>query len=412
MFKKIEIWILYLVVLLGIPITIGFGSVVRHEIIGGTKLGRISETALFFAEIPANIKKIFFSKNPNEVLDRFPLLDSFNGTPNASESYLLLSRYDGDLKEGIVELVDLTNFKILHTWNPDINSFNKLISKIDEFKYMERDQNNSRQLLNHPKLIRDGDDVTIVATSLSTIESVKATDALASVGIKTDLFDLRVLNPLDTNPIVESFKKTGRLLTVDTGHKTHGIGGEIIAQVMEKAASDMKSPPSRIALPDHPVPSSRGFIPGLYPDSKKIVSEVCAMVGANSDTTSQAMETLSANIGNLPVGKWFHISIMLIGTSMDIYINGQLKKRCKFKGIPKLNYGDLYLTAQGGFDGYVSKLKYYNRSLQPYEIEQAFYSGPSSELPTGSVSDKPPYLASDYWMKTGFPNSTDPSGSN
>ena len=130
MFKKIEIWILYLVVLLGIPITIGFGSVVRHEIIGGTKLGRISETALFFAEIPANIKKIFLNKNANEVLDRFPLLDSFNGTPNASESYLLLSRYDGDLKEGIVELVDLTNFKVLHTWNPDINAFNQLISKI------------------------------------------------------------------------------------------------------------------------------------------------------------------------------------------------------------------------------------------------------------------------------------------
>ena len=156
MFKKIEIWILYLVLILGIPVTIGFGSVVRHEILGGTKLGRISKTALFFAEIPENIKKIFFNKNANEVLDRSPLLDSFNGTPNTSESYLLLSRYDGDLKEGIVELVDLTNFKVLHTWNPDINAFNQLISKIDEFKYMDRDQNNSRQLLINPKLIRDG----------------------------------------------------------------------------------------------------------------------------------------------------------------------------------------------------------------------------------------------------------------
>lgn len=152
-----------------------------------------------------------------------------------------------------------------------------------------------------PKLISGGDDATIVATSLSTIEAVKATDALATVGIKTDLFDLRVLNPLDTNPIVESFKKTGRLLTVDTGHKTHGIGGEIIAQVMEQAGSNMKCPPSRIALPDHPVPSSRGFIPGLYPDAKKIVSKVCAMVNADDGVTNQALETLSTNIGKLPV---------------------------------------------------------------------------------------------------------------
>ena len=129
----------------------------------------------------------------------------------------------------------------------------------------------------------------------------------------------------------------------------------------------------------------------------------------NMNTFASTVE--SCNIGNLPIGKWFHITIMLIGTSMDIYINGQLKKRCKFKGVPKLNHGDLYLTAQGGFDGYISKLKYFNRALQPYEIEQAFYNGPSSEIPTGSVSDKPPYLSKDYWMKTGFPNSTDPSGS-
>ena len=108
---------------------------------------------------------------------------------------------------------------------------------------------------------------------------MKASNALASVGVKIDLFDLRVLNPLDSRPILTSFEKTGRLLTVDTGHKTHGIGAEIIAQVMEQAGSNMKCSPSRIALPDHPVPSSRGFIPGLYPDARKIVSEVCTMVG-------------------------------------------------------------------------------------------------------------------------------------
>ena len=82
---------------------------------------------------------------------------------------------------------------------------------------------------------------------------------------------------------------------------THGIGGEIIAQVIEEAGSNMKCPPSRIALPDHPVPSSRGFIPGLYPDAKKIVSKVCAMVGADDGVTNQALETLSTNIGKLPV---------------------------------------------------------------------------------------------------------------
>ena len=154
MFKKIEIWILYLVVLLGIPISIGFGVLVRQELAGTFKLGRISKTALFLAEIPANIKKILISDLIVE--DRFPDLDGFNGTPNLSESYLLLSRYDGNLKEGIVELVDLSNFKVLHTWNPDIDEFNRSIEKVGEFKFLNRDFNNSRYLLFHPLLTNDG----------------------------------------------------------------------------------------------------------------------------------------------------------------------------------------------------------------------------------------------------------------
>ena len=156
MFKKIEIWILYLVILLGIPITILFGSVVRYEISGGTKLSRISKPALFLSEIPVNIKKILFFKDPLKVKERFPLLDGFSGTPNLNESYLLLAKYNGDLNEAVVELVDLTNFKVLHTWNPDIDKFNQSIEKNNEFKYLTRDANNSRQLLFHPKLTKDG----------------------------------------------------------------------------------------------------------------------------------------------------------------------------------------------------------------------------------------------------------------
>ena len=58
MFKRIEIWILYLAILLVLPFTIGFGFLVRQEILGTKKLGKISQTALFLAEIPVNMKKI------------------------------------------------------------------------------------------------------------------------------------------------------------------------------------------------------------------------------------------------------------------------------------------------------------------------------------------------------------------
>ena len=111
MFKKIEIWILYLVVFLGIPVTVFFGILVRHELLGGKRFGWISQSALFFTEIPVNIRDIFQNNLQSE--DRFPYLDGFNGTPNSSESYLLLSRYDGNLREGLVELVDLKTFNVL-----------------------------------------------------------------------------------------------------------------------------------------------------------------------------------------------------------------------------------------------------------------------------------------------------------
>ncbi len=156
MFKKIEIWILYLVVLLGIPLTIVFGMLVRHELLGGKSFGQVAKTALFLAEIPVNLKRLFTNNFDLQVEDRFPLLDGFSGTPNPQESYLLLSKYDGDLKEGIVELVDLTNFKVLHTWNPDIDEFNQLVENTEEFKFLKRDANNKRIILKHPLLLKDG----------------------------------------------------------------------------------------------------------------------------------------------------------------------------------------------------------------------------------------------------------------
>jgi len=169
MFKKIEIWVLYLTILLSILFAIGFGVLVRQELVGSIKAGWVSKTALNLAEIPKNIKKIFI--NDLIVEDRFPYLDGFNGTPNSEESYLLLSRYHGDLQEGIVELIDLTNFEILHTWNPDIDALNYLVQQVDEFKYLNRDWNNNRYLLLHPLLLNDGSLLIANDTPLKKIDA-------------------------------------------------------------------------------------------------------------------------------------------------------------------------------------------------------------------------------------------------
>ena len=166
MFKKIEIWILYLTLILSLLFAIGFGVLVRQEIEGVTKKGNwdisfLSRPAAYIARLP---EKFLMSLVSSKLIlndpwkeDRyFYQQDGFDGVPNSEESYLLLSRYDGDLQEGLVELVDLTNFEVLHTWNPDTDALNDLVEQVDEFKNLKRDGNNKRSILMHPKLTTDG----------------------------------------------------------------------------------------------------------------------------------------------------------------------------------------------------------------------------------------------------------------
>ena len=243
MFKKIEIWILYLVVFLGIPITIGFGSIVRYEMLGGKILGGISKTALFLAEIPSNLKELFLIDF--EVRDRFPLSSGFNGTANLNHSYLLLSRYSGDLMEGIVELVDLTNFKVLHTWNPDIDKFNKSVNKVNEFKYLKRDANNSRYLLRHPTLLKDGGLLFQDKSPLRKIDSCsnlifQNTNDIYHHSIEKDI-DGNIWVPSHIYPQSLSFQKVGRDIMGKGGYYDDGIvklspNGEVL---YEKSVSQI-----------------------------------------------------------------------------------------------------------------------------------------------------------------------------
>jgi hypothetical protein len=228
MLKKIEIWILYLTILLSILFAIGFGVLVRQELVGSIKAGWISKTALTLAEIPVNLKKIFGDDLITE--DRFPNLDDFNGTPNSEESYLLLSRYDGDLREGVVEVVDLRSFEVLHTWNPDIDAFNDLIEQTDtdEFKYMQRDLNNSRHLLYHPVLTKKGD--LIFNAQNAPLRKIDAcsnlvfqnTDDGFHHSVETDI-DGNIWTSTHMYPQSLPIEKVGRKIPMENGFKDDAI---------------------------------------------------------------------------------------------------------------------------------------------------------------------------------------------
>jgi hypothetical protein len=137
----------------------------------------------------------------------------------------------------------------------------------------------------------------------------------------------------------------------------------------------------------------------LYPNTNKL--------NIQFNTYENVIET--ADVGNIPLNMWVNLVIILIGGSVDIYINGNLKKRNKLKGVPKINYGDFYVTNWGGFQGYTSRLRYFNYAIQPFLVDQIFNLGPGSLFAqsnkTNGIMDASAQLAPNYWMTTGFPNS-------
>jgi hypothetical protein len=103
------------------------------------------------------------------------------------------------------------------------------------------------------------------------------------------------------------------------------------------------------------------------------------------------------NITNLPLDKWFHLVIVIMDKNMDVYINGNLKLHQELHQMPKWNYGNVYFCRKGGFLGNLSRVRYFNYAIAPYQIEQLMNMGPSDK-PCINSGELPPYLASDYWF--------------
>jgi pyruvate dehydrogenase E1 component beta subunit len=128
-------------------------------------------------------------------------------------------------------------------------------------------------------VLRNGRHVTIVATSYMTLEAVRAADELAREGIELEVVDVRTLNPFDETLVVESVRKTGRLIVADTGWRSVGFGAEVIARVVERGLGDLKAPPIRITLPDVPTPTTRALANYYYPRVSDIAAAARRLLG-------------------------------------------------------------------------------------------------------------------------------------
>lgn len=102
-------------------------------------------------------------------------------------------------------------------------------------------------------------------------------------------------------------------------------------------------------------------------------------------------------IKDVPVKKWVNVIIRCQNNVIDVYVNGTIVKSHKLHGVPKQNYGNVYIGADGGFSGYLSNLWYYNKALGIYEINDIVTKGPNTTMigGDGSAMDlkNPDYLS-------------------
>lgn len=105
------------------------------------------------------------------------------------------------------------------------------------------------------------------------------------------------------------------------------------------------------------------------------------------------------DVPNIPLNKWFCVAICLQQKNLDIFFNGNLVKRIVLKGLPKQNYGDVYINAQQGFGGYLSNIKYYNYYISYSELLDHLNKGPSM-MPCVDSNEMPPYLTPNWWSNS------------
>ena len=128
-------------------------------------------------------------------------------------------------------------------------------------------------------LRRSGDDVTIIAYGGNVPKALDAAGQLAQTGIESDVIDLRVLRPLDDATMLESVRKTHRVVVVDEAWHTGSLAAEISARIVEQAFYELDAPIARVCTAEVPIPYAKHLEEAALPQPDKIVAAVRGLFG-------------------------------------------------------------------------------------------------------------------------------------
>ena len=124
--------------------------------------------------------------------------------------------------------------------------------------------------LGQASVVREGEDVTVVTLSGSVLDAYAAANRVADDGLSVEVVDLRSVVPLDMQTIIDSVRKTGKLLIVDEDYMSFGLSGEIIARLVER--NELPSTVRRLAVPDVPIPGALSLEQAVVPNVDSIAS--------------------------------------------------------------------------------------------------------------------------------------------
>ena len=140
--------------------------------------------------------------------------------------------------------------------------------------------------------------------------------------------------------------------------------------------------------------------PGLY-------------IAPNTNALVVVMNTFNdieekVTIDDIPMNKWVCVQLRVENHKLDTYINGKLAKRLIMKGVPKQNYGDVFVGMNGGFSGYISDLRYFNYGLGTGKIQSIVDSGPNLKMLGQNMNDSDPKYLSLRWFFMGSKDGYNP----
>lgn len=140
--------------------------------------------------------------------------------------------------------------------------------------------------------------------------------------------------------------------------------------------------------------------PGLYLNN--VNNELVVVMNTVSNTNASQM----VSVPNIPLRKWFHVILRIENTHLDVYINGTVTTRMVLADVPKQNYFDVQVCQNGGFTGSFADLRYFDRALTVFEINNIVIWGRNTNSATGAGSTKDatgfPYYLSNLWYSSNY----------